>query len=223
MFEGVRKYLLHQFHHPNYLFFMVSLILLIIVPPFSSFFNSENLLLNPSFALVLLMGVFYTSIDFKQFIQLSILGIVLLAVFITSQHNHVYSYGLPIMMTIFFVLIFKNLINHIFRVEKIGINEIYASIAGYLVLGIIVAPFFALLEKVLPHSFNLPQNLDFYDFIYFSYITLTTVGYGDILPIHPIAKSFTILVGIFGQLYLTILVAIIIGKYIAFDKLKIIK
>ncbi len=88
-----------------------------------------------------------------------------------------------------------------------------------MILGIIAAPFFFLIEQNLPNSFNLPENTEFYDFIYFSYVTLTTVGFGDIAPVHHIAKSFSILVGIFGQLYLTILVAIIIGKYIAHTEL----
>lgn len=217
MFENIKEYLRHHFHHPNYLYFMVSLILLILIPPFSELIDSRSLLLNASFGLVLLMGIFYTTANFRQFIIFSILGITLFLLFTIGQHRQTFSFWNPIITALFFLGVFRNLILHIFRVEKIGLNEVYASIAGYLVLGIMVAPFFFLIENALPNSFVLPADAEFYDFIYFSYITLTTIGFGDISPVHHIAKSFTILVGIFGQLYLTILVAIIIGKYLAFD------
>ena len=217
MFDSLKKYLRHHFHHPNYFYFMVSLILLILVPPFSELIESRSLLLNSSFGLVILMGIFYTTANFNQFITFSILGVILFVLFVIAQQSQTFSFWNPIMTAIFFLGVFRNLIQHIFRVEKIGLNEVYASIAGYLVLGIMVTPFFFLIEQSIPHSFKLPEDTEFYDFMYFSYITLTTIGYGDITPVHHIAKSFTILVGIFGQLYLTILVAIIIGKYLAID------
>jgi len=163
------------------------------------------------------MAVFYTTSNYREFILHGILGIVLFSVIVYSRTESPFIFINPILMMLFFSLAFKNIINHIFQVKQIGLNEVYASIAGYLVLGIMATPFFFLIEQTLPHSFNLPENAEFYDFIYFSYITLTTVGFGDISPIHPLAKSFTIIVGLFGQLYLTILVAIIIGKYLAYD------
>lgn len=215
MLDNLKKYLRYHFHHPNYFYFMVSLLLMIIVPPFSLLLESRDLLLNLSFGLVILMGVFYTTTNFKQFILFSVLGIILFGLFLLSQEDQTFTYLTPIMVLVYFAGVFRNLIRHIFQVKEIGLNEVYASISGYLVLGIIVTPFFFIIEHVLPQSFNIPENAEFYDFIYFSYITLTTVGFGDITPVHHLAKSFTILVSIFGQLYLTILVAIIIGKYLA--------
>lgn len=66
-------------------------------------------------------------------------------------------------------------------------------------------------------AFNLPEDPTFYDFIYFSFVTLTTVGFGDITPSSGPSKSLTIMLGIIGQLYTTFLVAIIVGKYLATD------
>ena len=219
MFKSLKKYLRHHFHHPNYFYFMVSLILLIMVPPFSELIESKDLFLNLSFGLVIFMGIFYTTPNLRQFTLLSILGVILFVLFIIGQQNKAFYFLTPIAMLIYFSGIFRNLMLHIFQVEKIGLNEVYASIAGYLVLGIIATPFFFLIEHALPNSFHLPKDVEFYDFIYFSYVTLTTVGFGDISPVHHIAQSFTVLVGISGQLYLTILVAIIIGKYLAYEEL----
>jgi len=53
------------------------------------------------------------------------------------------------------------------------------------------------------------------DLIYYSFVTLTTVGYGDITPANSLTKSLTILEAIIGQLYLTVLVALLVGKYVS--------
>ncbi len=50
--------------------------------------------------------------------------------------------------------------------------------------------------------------------MYFSYITLTTIGYGDILPITILARKASILIGLVGQMYLVVITAIVVGKYI---------
>ncbi|MEL6719119.1 MAG: potassium channel family protein, partial [Bacteroidota bacterium] len=87
--------------------------------------------------------------------------------------------------------------------------------AGYIILGVIAAPFFFLVNMQLENALSISQDASFSDLLYFSYITLTGVGYGDITPVHPIAKSLSLLLGIIGQLYLAVLVGIIIGKYIS--------
>lgn len=214
----LREYLQYQFHHPNYLYFMVSLILMILVPPFSLLFESGTLLLNLTFGGVLLMAVFYTTSNYREFVTHGILGIILYIFFFLNRTEEPVTYILPILMLSFFSLAFKNIMTYLFKVKKIGLNEVYASIAGYLVLGVMVTPFFFLIEQNIPGAFNISEESEFYDFLYFSYITLTTVGFGDISPIHHVAKSVTIVVGIFGQLYLTILIAIIIGKYLAYEE-----
>ena len=51
--------------------------------------------------------------------------------------------------------------------------------------------------------------------LYFSFVTITTTGYGDIIPLAPIAKTLAIFLAVFGQLYLTVVIAILIGKYLS--------
>jgi len=64
-------------------------------------------------------------------------------------------------------------------------------------------------------KFAAGSGSDFHDFIYFSFVTMTTLGYGDIIPVSSLAKSITILVSISGQLYLAILVAMLVGKLLS--------
>ncbi len=58
-------------------------------------------------------------------------------------------------------------------------------------------------------------NPGFVDFLYFSFITMATVGYGDITPISSETQTLSYLIAIIGQLYVAIVVAIIVGKYLA--------
>ena len=63
----------------------------------------------------------------------------------------------------------------------------------------------------------LPQ---FHDYLYFSFVTVTTLGYGDITPANALAKSIVIVIAISGQLYLTVLVAMLVGKYLSIKQEK---
>ena len=76
------------------------------------------------------------------------------------------------------------------------------------------------IEMVHPDSFtglsamNSASNTLRESIMYFSYITLLTIGYGDILPVTYLAQKATMLIGLMGQFYLAIMTAIIVGKFI---------
>jgi hypothetical protein len=80
----------------------------------------------------------------------------------------------------------------------------------------------ALLESINPNSFNFNQvsetinQNDLYniEYMYFSFVSFTSTGYGDYLPLVPAAKSLSILISITGQLYIAIIIAMIVGKYL---------
>ena len=55
----------------------------------------------------------------------------------------------------------------------------------------------------------------FNDYLYFSFVTLTTLGYGDVIPVSHLARSTTMLIAVTGQLYMTILIAMLVGKFLA--------
>jgi hypothetical protein len=77
----------------------------------------------------------------------------------------------------------------------------------------------SVLELLNSNSFNFSSAIttahEFEKFIYYSFVTLTTVGYGDITPNTSAAKVLTIFLCTAGQLYLTVLVGLIVGKYIS--------
>jgi hypothetical protein len=121
-----------------------------------------------------------------------------------------------------FITVF--MIRHIARSKQVTVTIIINSINGYLLIGILGSVLLAMseiMQKYILQSDTTAINFagkaaeGFHDFLYFSFVTLTTLGYGDITPVSAFAKSLTIVIAISGQLYLTILIAMLVGKYLS--------
>jgi hypothetical protein len=94
-------------------------------------------------------------------------------------------------------------------------NIIWGAIAVYLLLGMTWSTFYSIIEILTPGSFAYTLNpemiLGASDFLYFSFVTIATLGYGDIVPMTAQARSFAILEAITGALYLAILISKLVG------------
>ncbi len=99
------------------------------------------------------------------------------------------------------------------RVRKVNQNTINAAICVYLSLGIAWGMSYVLLESLQPRTFTIGESAQgdtqhmVLEMIYYSMVTLTTLGYGDITPQTLLAKNLSALEAIIGQIYLTVLVA----------------
>jgi len=104
-----------------------------------------------------------------------------------------------------------------FRSKVVNRNVIHGAIVVYLLIGFLWSFIYALMESLHPGSFSHMGERIFghRPFVYFSFVTLTTLGFGDITPQTPLAQSFTILEAIIGQMYLIIQVSWLVGLYVA--------
>jgi len=123
---------------------------------------------------------------------------------------------------IFYVIVTIELIGQVWKSEFVNKNTILGLISGYISLGLIGFFICLSIELVNPGSFqgfstNISQTENL---MYYSYITLLTIGYGDILPITSISQKAAILIGLVGQIYLVVITAIVVGKYINQVKIK---
>jgi len=93
---------------------------------------------------------------------------------------------------------------------------VLCAINSYLLIGISATLLIVILELFAPNSFgNLNAEQDpFSSLLYFAFVTLTTLGYGDISPLTPLARSLSTFTALCGQLYLVIIMALIVGKYL---------
>jgi voltage-gated potassium channel len=105
------------------------------------------------------------------------------------------------------------------RIQTVTLELLLGSINVYLMLGIGFAMVFALIEHLQPGSFIGLEGFAFMPdriltFLYYSFITMSTLGFGDISPVQPHAMTASYVLAILGQLYLAILVARLVAQYI---------
>ena len=207
----------------NNIILLICLLLIIFFYP--SLSKQRLLIRDIIFTAIILSGTY--SLDFAQKPRniLFISGIV--TIFLTWTD---YFFAKDILRLVFFLSFFSFnmfitvfMVRHIARSQQVMLTIIINSINGYLLIGILGALLLAVAEITQKFFFHINTGAinfsgdtaaGFHDYIYFSFVTLTTLGYGDITPVSAFAKSLTILIAISGQLYLTILIAILVGKYL---------
>ena len=107
------------------------------------------------------------------------------------------------------------------RVERVTADTIYGALAAYLLLGIGWAFVYLTVELFTPGSYSAANPMwtgdagELPSFVYYSFVTLTTLGYGDVLPATAQAGTLAITEAVMGQIYLAVLVARLVGSYIA--------
>ena len=110
---------------------------------------------------------------------------------------------------------------HLLKSREVTSEILFASVCVYLLVGLTWAALYIFIDILYPHSFiDVGDNIAITAprFLFFSYITLTTVGYGTMTPISDPARSLALLEAIIGQLYLAILVARLVGLHISKPK-----
>jgi hypothetical protein len=101
--------------------------------------------------------------------------------------------------------------------REVGIAEFTESINAYLLFGIAGSFIFNSIYLNFPGSFNMPEisQGSISNFVYYTFVTLSTTGYGDITPVTQIARSTSIFFSVAGQLYMAMIVAVLVGKYLS--------
>jgi uncharacterized membrane protein len=116
------------------------------------------------------------------------------------------------------------MIRHIAKSRHVTPTIILSSINGYLLLGVLGGALLSIAASVdrmvlstdmAGIAFPGQHTPELFDYLYFSFVTLPTLGYGDVTPLSPLSRSTAVLLAITGQLYTTILIALLVGKFLA--------
>lgn len=121
---------------------------------------------------------------------------------------------------LFHIIVTYNIIQQVWKAKHVTKNVIIGLMSGYISLGFLAFFLFMSIELLYPGAFQgvlmNSENLELKGdaIMYYAYITLLTIGYGEIVPAIPIAQKAAILVGLIGQFYMVIITAVVVEKYI---------
>ncbi len=199
----------------RFLFLLATIALMFTVRPFLEGYVRIALLVDIFATLILASGVYAASSNKYMFRIALLIAFPTLIIhwadyfadyFLGAKHIYLAS---EISGGVFYAFMVAIILNHLFKEKQITADTIAGAICAYFLIGLMWASIFAILEHLQPRSFQIPQNMraESFSFRYFSYVTLTTLGYGDITPISTQARSFSILEAITGQIYLATLIA----------------
>jgi hypothetical protein len=165
--------------------------------------------------------------SFWLLVALGILWIVAAVAYSLNQANPLTQLGAYAAIALYQAMVIQVLLRFIFTTERVSLDVIYAALAIYLLVGAVFVGIYGALDILTvqatgSHAFRdslLPDTavLPWQHLVYYSYITLTTVGYGDVLPVTLWARSFAALEAIIGVLYLTVIVARLVGLYASIE------
>jgi hypothetical protein len=132
-----------------------------------------------------------------------------------------------VLLTLFLLYTTVTILLRVFAEETVTMETLSAALCVYLLMGYIWGSLYGLIYLLAPGSFQLPigwtpameqgiaTDVPLNLMTYFSFMTLTTVGYGDVLPIRGSARAAVILEAVLGHFYLAVLVARLVGLHIA--------
>ncbi|MCZ6478782.1 MAG: potassium channel family protein [candidate division NC10 bacterium] len=181
-----------------------------------------------AYSVVLLAAVYAVSEKRQLFTIALVLAIPIIAArwlnyFLQNDLFALVSKSLTILFLIFIAI---TVLFHVLKDEEVTADKIYGALVVYLLIGFTWALLFTVIEGIRPQSFLIGdlQRASIRDmsthFTYYSFVTLTTLGYGDITPLTPAAKTFSFMEAVFGQIYIAVLIARLVGLHIAYSMKK---
>lgn len=208
----------------SHLILMISLFSLLMIYPVVSAHLAWEILIDIFVIAILIFGVIVSGHTNKHFTISTTLALIFLILGWVAQVtlNKQLDLISSLAGSLFFAYVAVILLQDIFKKgDKVSMSMIYSAISIYLLIGLAFAFFYLAFSVIQPGSFSEPSFMttgsqtQLYGFIYFSFVTLSTLGYGDVSPNVIQIAAFVYMEAIIGQLYLTIIIARLVGLQIS--------
>lgn len=203
-----------KLYRSRFLYLTISVLLYLLIPPFLPDISILNALVIFLYTLVLAFCLVIISGHERPKATHLILLIILVVPFFRTGEGY---YNATVFLLIAFMYgwaAFKIIIQ-LLKKETVDVDAILGAVGGYVLIGLSGSFVNAFISIIYPEAFNIPVIYDsVYNFVYFTFVSYTTLGYGDITPRIPQSQAISVLLALIGQIYLTILVAILIGKFL---------
>ena len=200
----------------RYLFLLLSLLSLILITPLFEGVVKLTILLDIFITAIFLSSIYAISQKVQNLrIAVGLLLPVVVGMWLT------YFVDIPYLRLVgdccsilFFAFTIILILSSLLREYEITLDVIYGAVAVYLLMALMWAFIYDIIETLRPGSFqitSIPAQRPRIQFFYYSFVTITTVGYGDILPVSLTARAFSIIEMVVGQVYLVVLIARLVG------------
>jgi len=205
----------------RWVYLFLTLLLLLVLYPFvkeSDLTNAPLILyiLNGIVILAIMYEVSYTLLEFLIAFAFGLPSIILgwfsqdpfIVLSQSVLHTILYSYAIFMILSV------------LMPQKKADIETIYGTISVYILIGLCWTNIYNIVDYFHPGSFAfsnpvIDRPFDWSDYLYYSFVTLTTLGYGDIVPVAPQARSCAIIESIFGVIFIAVMVSKTIGLYVS--------
>jgi hypothetical protein len=229
MMDTLRRFFLGSREHPYTYLLIAILLLLFVTPPFTAAFGIPWL--DDYLIIVVLIAALNNVAAKRHHVMIAvILSLPVIALRIFGAHAQELSrLELAVVIAptmVFFTYLVGHILNDVLRGRRLTAEKIIGAIVAYLLIGLTWSLAYMLVEVVVPGSFHLPEDVVaqlmsspreslWSIFVYYSFVTLTTLGYGDITPVGTVARTLSWMESVVGPLYLAILVARLVGIQVA--------
>ena len=133
-----------------------------------------------------------------------------------------------IVNVLFFAFVVGKMIYEIASTPDVNVKVIVEALNCYLLIGFIFTLLVTFVMMNDPNAYNFPWAFSTIisdvshvsELLYFTFVTFTTLGYGDVVPQTPVARSLAILISVIGQIYIAIIIALLVGKFASTQNIK---
>lgn len=205
----------------NFFFLLISLLILLFLWGLLQRFSFGKYLFSILLFLTFFSSVYTIGRKNRFTYHIAIFFVVAMVVSRFFYHLLVYpvffSFVTTILSFLSFFFLAVVILMHVLRDRKVSLNEIYGAICVYLLLGLAWGSMYYLVARIDPQAIFIPayavdSQKEFSQYVYYSFITLTSVGYGDIHPVSSAARVLAISEGIVGQIYSVVLIGWLVGN-----------
>ena len=209
----------------RFLGLLIFIIAMLIVGPLFEEFVKIRILMDILWSAIFVSAIYAVSqkkhhIVIGVFLALPMLGSIWTKYFV--QYKALITVG-SLCGAAFFLFAIIQMLIFIYSHKEVTRDLIIGAAVVYLFMALMWTFIFVVVEILNPGSFNLPEGQSIEatrQFVYYSFVTLTTLGYGDITPITSMAKSLCIIEAVIGQLYLVVQVAWLVGVHVSQSMMK---
>lgn len=207
----------------NFVYLFLGLLMFLLIAPMiiELHLGRETLIFQLALDASLILGIWSVVNQRHWFLLGVILSLIGISITIIDSHLHIpelklagYAVVLP-----FYILTAVLALRYIFSPRgSVDFNILMGAICVYMLMGVIWAIMYSFLEFLLPGSFSGQKDevtARGHEFVYYSFVTLTTLGYGDLLPLSPVARALAYMEALIGQIYVAVLIAGLVGIHVS--------